>query len=184
MRKVLAICGSTKQHSSSLSILKYIAENFQNNFHLEIYEALAALPHFNPDLDNEDRLPAEVRTLRQKIQEADGVLFSTPEYVFSMPSSLKNALEWNVSTVNFSSKPTAMIVAAASGKKAFESLALVLTSIEAVLPEQSRLLIGGAKGKIGKGGAILNEETKAQIHTTVQSFIDTMNVERKPTKYE
>ena len=175
-RKIFAISGSTKTPSSNAAILKFIAESYSNSLEVDIYDGIDKLPHFNPDLDKNNP-PAEVIDFRNMIQQADGVIICTPEYVFSLPGSLKNAIEWNVSTTNFSNKPVAIIVAAASGEKAFESLALVMTTIEARIPEQSKLLIKGVKGKVTSDGEIRDPETILQINTLVASLISSMNDE-------
>ena len=180
---ILAIPGSTKSSSTSLSILKFLKEKHQHEIDLEIYDHLDQLPHFNPDLEKE--LPSQVLDVRQQIERADGLLFCTPEYVFSLPGSLKNLLEWNVSTILFTSKPVAMIVAAASGEKAFASLDLILTTIESTLPETSKLLIRGAKGKIEKNGKITEAALIAKLEKLIQSLIRSIDdTNRNPSKYE
>jgi chromate reductase, NAD(P)H dehydrogenase (quinone) len=102
-KKVLAICGSTRTQSANLSIIQYVADIVTKQLEIEIYDDLAALPHFNPDLDKE-KAPEIVEEFRSKIKNADGILICTPEYVFSLPGSLKNAIEWCVSTTVFSEK--------------------------------------------------------------------------------
>jgi len=93
--KILAITGSTRNNSSNYKILKFISEHIKDSFEVEIFEDLAEIPHFNPDLDKENP-PKEVEVFRNKIISADGVIICTPEYVFSLPGSLKNALDWCV----------------------------------------------------------------------------------------
>ncbi len=167
--KILAISGSTRKNSTNHKILDLIGNRYHNDFELEIYDGIDKLPHFNPELDG-DNLPLKVKIFRDKIENADGVLICTPEYIFSLPGSLKNAIEWNVSTTLFSNKPVAIIVASASGEKAFESLALIMETIEANIPIESRLLIQGAKGKIDAGGQILDSELIEKIDLLMQSF--------------
>lgn len=101
--KILAISGSTRSNSSNFKILKYISNYLKPNFEMEIFEDLESLPHFNPDLDT-DNPPQEITSFRNKIRDADGVIICTPEYVFCLPGSLKNALEWCVSTTIFQTK--------------------------------------------------------------------------------
>lgn len=183
MKQIFAISGSTKEHSANKKILKYIAEFYNDRLTIEIYEGVDKLPHFNPELDNENP-PAEVEEFREKIQIADGVLFCTPEYVFSLPGSLKNAIEWTVSTTVFSNKSVALIVASASGEKAFKSLQLVLTTIEARIADQAKVLIQGAKGKVGENGMIRDQSTREEINSLVESFIKSIEEEdAMPTKY-
>ena len=183
MKKILAISGSTKNKATSHSILHFIAETYKDIVNIEVYTSIANLPHFNPDSDN-DNLPQEVAQLRKKIEDADGLLFCTPEYVFSLPGSLKNLIEWNVSSTLFSGKPVAMIIAAASGEKAFESLGLILTTIEAILPTESKLLIKGAKGKLDANGKIIDRFVLKEIDKLMNSLI--LNIEsdnKQATKF-
>ncbi|MEO9476605.1 MAG: NADPH-dependent FMN reductase [Cyclobacteriaceae bacterium] len=180
---ILAISGSTNSDSSSWQLLRFINQKYTDLFHLDFYEGLSDLPHFNP-VQSDTNVPAKVEKLREQIAKADGVLFCTPEYVFSLPGSLKNLIEWNVSTTLFSEKPVAIIVAAASGKKALESLELILTTIEAVLPDQSKLLIQGVKGKV-KNEEIDHAPTLEGIDRLMDSFIKSIRQPvKKPTKYE
>lgn len=180
---ILAISGSTKSISTSSLLLNYIKEYYSDRVDVLIYNGLASLPHFNPDMEK-GGLPEEVTTLRELVDKADGVLFCTPEYVFSLPGSLKNAIEWCVSTTVFSGKPVATIVAAASGQKAFESLNLILTTIECQLPETSRLLINGAKGKVSVDGTITDPQVVVGIDGIIHSLLETISSEDAiPTKY-
>ena len=113
-KRIFAISGSTRSQSANLKLLHLIADWVEDRYDVEIFEGIAQLPHFNPDVDK-DEAPLEVQALRTKISEADAVLICTPEYVFSLPGSLKNALEWMVSTTILSDKPTGLITASASG---------------------------------------------------------------------
>lgn len=180
--KILAISGSTKPNSTSHQILKQIEVEYSDIIELMIFDGIEKLPHFNPIITDK-KTPSSVLDFRNKIDEADGVIFCTPEYVFSIPGSLKNAIEWCVSTTVFSHKPVAMIIAAASGKEAYESLSLILTTIETVLPEQSKLLIQGAKGKMNDSGKITDNNTLEQIEIVIQSLIASFKDEdKRPTK--
>jgi len=168
-KKAIAICGSISAHSANLSIIQYLSQLLSNNVELEIYHELSLLPHFNPDLDKENAPPA-VEDLRMKIKNVDGVLICTPEYVFSLPGVLKNALEWCVSTTVFLAKPVAIITASASGAKAHESLQLVMETIGADLRKDTRLLIQGAKGKVKSNGEITDEATIQKLKDLAIAF--------------
>lgn len=169
-KKVFAICGSTRTQSANLTILEHIAAITSKELDVEIYKDLAALPHFNPDHDKE-KAPPIVEELRSKIKNADGVIICTPEYVFSLPGALKNAIEWCVSTTVFSEKPVALITASASGAKAHESLQLVMKTIYADVRQETQLLIQGAKGKVNKDGIITDETLQKQLKDLAGFFI-------------
>ncbi|MFK7923100.1 MAG: NADPH-dependent FMN reductase [Bacteroidia bacterium] len=181
-KRILGIPGSISKKSTSHKFLNYLRQKYREDLDIEVYDKVGELPHFNPEL--ESALPDAVIDLRHAIEAADGILFCTPEYVFSLPGSLKNLIKWNVSTVLFSNKAVAMIVAAASGEKAFESLALVLTTIEAVLPDESKLLIQGAKGKFDPLGKLTDEKLAIQLERLINSFVSTIDdPDRAPSKY-
>lgn len=168
-KKVLGILGSTKANSNNERLLRKIGELMQEIIDLTIFNQIAELPHFNPDLDNEEVAPV-VEDFRKQIAEADGVLICTPEYVFSIPGSLKNALEWTVSTVVFSDKPLGMITASASGEKGHEQLQLIMRTLGANFNEDTLLLISGIKGKINEQGEITHADTLQRIKDFANAF--------------
>ena len=174
MKKVLAICGSTRIDSVNHHILHAIRHLAAHELDIEIYEELASLPHFNPDLDK-DPVPEPVVRLRQKIGAADGVVICTPEYVFSLPGSLKNAIEWMVSTTLLSEKPVALITASSLGAKAHESLQLIMKTIYADFNEATQLHISGARAKINAEGVITDKPTEQKIKALVSAFIENLN---------
>lgn len=173
-KKVFAICGSIRTQSANLSIIQYVADITSKEIDVEIYNGLAVLPHFNPEIDKE-RAPEIVEELRSKIKNADGVIICTPEYVFSLPGSLKNAIEWCVSTTVFSEKPVALITASASGVKAHESLQLVMKTIYADVREETQLLIQGAKGKVNSDGEIIDVIVANQLKDLAAAFLTQLN---------
>jgi NAD(P)H-dependent FMN reductase len=129
--------------------------------HITLYEGLGDLPHFSPDLDG-DNSPATVRDLRAQLQAADGVLICTPEYAFGVPGSLKNALDWTVSTGDFSGKPTAVVSASplwGGGDKAHASLLLTLTALGASVPKQAKLTVPHINKKLNDNGEISDTAT-------------------------
>lgn len=177
-KKILVISGSTRKNSSNKSILKFIVDKFSNLLDFEIFEGVDKLPYFNPDLDNEN-LPQPVKKFRTQIGSADGIIICTPEYVFSLPGSLKNAIEWNVSSTLFSNKPVAIIVASSSGEKAFESLELIMETLESKIEDKCKLLIKGPKTKMSNGGIITDKQTIEELTVLVKSLLKTVDDTKK-----
>jgi chromate reductase, NAD(P)H dehydrogenase (quinone) len=173
-KRVFAICGSTRSQSVNHHILHQIAILYNDVLELQIFSGLTDLPHFNPDTKDDD-ISEYVQNLRSGIQRADGVILCTPEYVFSLPGSLKNALEWTVSTTVFSNKPTAIIVASGLGEKAFESLSLIMNTLGVQMDEGSKLLIQGARSKFSAKENSLDANTESRIKTVMDSFIAQMD---------
>lgn len=172
-RVVLAISGSTRQQSTNLNLLKAIEALFEAEFEFLYFEGLSTLPHFNPDDDNESP-PSEVTAFRKMVREADGILICTPEYAMGLPGTLKNALDWTVSSSDFSQKPVAVITAATSGEKAHQSLIGTLTIIEAATDNDIQLLIPFAKAKIN-ADKIIDNNTLADVKKLMNNFLKGLN---------
>ncbi|QES87872.1 NADPH-dependent FMN reductase [Rhizosphaericola mali] len=165
--KILAIIGSATKHSSNLKLVQAV-QHFSNDLEVIIYDELAQLPHFDTELTIENT-PENVLQIRQQIEESDGVIISSPEYIFSIPSGLKNLLEWCVSTTIFTEKPVAIITASSSGEKAHEELQLILKTLGAKFDDKTSLLIKGIKGKFEKNG-LLDKETVGLLENLMQNF--------------
>ena len=97
-----------------------------------------------------------------------------PEYIFSIPSGLKNPLEWCVSTTIFANKPVGLITASANGEKGHEELQMIMKTIEAKFTTETTLLIQGAKGKIDSEGRLTDAETERALKSFLIGFAKLM----------
>ena len=171
---ILAICGSTRKNSANLQIINAIKELSKEQFEITFYNALDTLPYFNQDIKDENA-PASVLTFRKMIEQADGVLICTPEYVFSLPGILKNALEWTVSTTIFSDKPTILITASSSGEKAHESLLLIMKTLGIKTNEDMCLLMSGVKSKLDVNGNVTDIALKERLLNLIAAAVGLIN---------
>lgn len=166
-KKILVIVGSATPNSSNLKLVNHIVKE-NNDIKFDVFDTLEVLPHFQTEKTNFD-VPETVMDVRNRIEYADGVLFSTPEYIFSIPSRLKNLLEWCVSTVIFSNKPVAILTASAYGEMGHQELQFILKTLNAKVEEDHLLLIKGIKGTFDEKG-IINPETRVQILEFFEKF--------------
>lgn len=114
--RVLAISGSLRTRSSNRALLDAAATLLPPEMEWETYGALAQLPHFNPDDDEDGRpVPPAVAELRSRVIAADGWVISSPEYAHGVPGALKNALDWLVSCPELPGKPVLLLNASAAG---------------------------------------------------------------------
>ena len=169
MKKILVINGSASKNSSNQKLIENFAVLTKDFFILTIFEALKTLPHFDPELSTYNT-PKEVLAFRQQIEKADGILICTPEYIFSIPSGLKNAIEWCVSTTLFSDKPIGIITASANGEKGHEALQLIMKTLMTKFTDETTLLIQGIKGKINEQGIITDDKTREKLVKLVEAF--------------
>ena len=173
-KQIIGICGSASRNSGNLAILKHIATSEDSAIELEIIDDLSAFPHFRTD-QTDDNTPQKITNIRDKIARSNGVIICTPEYVFSIPSGLKNLLEWCVSTTVFSDKPVGLITASAQGEKGHAELQLIMKTIQAVFNEDTTLLIQGIKSKVSRDGNISASNTTKAIDKLMQSFKQLIN---------
>lgn len=166
-KKIVIIIGSASENSSNLKLMEQVLKK-ADHADFKIYDDLSVLPHFDTAL-TDNNTPEEVLKIREAIKDSAGVLFSTPEYIFSIPGRLKNLLEWCVSTTVFSDKPTAVITASASGEKGHEELLLILKTLGAVTDDKHQVLIKGIKGKFDSNG-LLESNTFAKVAELVTDF--------------
>ncbi|MBT2619901.1 NADPH-dependent FMN reductase [Chryseobacterium sp. ISL-6] len=169
MKRIFVINGSASNTSANQRLIDNFASLTKDFFNLKVFNALKALPHFDPELSI-DKTPKAILDFRQEIETADGILICTPEYVFSIPSGLKNAIEWCVATTILSEKPTGLITASASGEKGHEELQLIMNTLMAKFTTDTTLLIQGIKGKINEQGDITDSLTKTDLERFVSAF--------------
>ena len=161
-KNIFAIIGSASTNSANQKLVDCFADLSKDDFNLTIYNDLKTLPHFEPELSTGNP-PETIVEFRNAIDKAHGILICTPEYVFSIPGGLKNAIEWCVATTVFSDKPVGLITASADGRKGHQELQLIMKTIMAKFTDETTLLIQGIKGKINERGKITDNKTMAEL---------------------
>lgn len=169
---ILAISGSLRAGSSNTAILHAAAALAPDGMQIRIYEGLGDLPHFSPEIDGDEPVTA-VQILRTLLRESDGVIICTPEYAYGMPGSLKNALDWTVSSGEFLGKPVAAISAspsAAGGERAHAWLLSTLTALAADIVQDSSLIIPFIRKKLTAEGEITDPDTAATLGSALEAL--------------
>jgi len=114
--RVLGIAGSLRAGSYNRALLRAAGALAPAGMEIVLFEGLREVPPYDADVDAAGE-PAEVAALRQAIGKADGLLFATPEYNYSVPGVLKNAIDWASRPVHRSvlQRKAAGIVGASAG---------------------------------------------------------------------
>ena len=107
MANVISICGSLRKGSYNRMVMKLLPGLAPPGLAIKEAPTFAEFPLYNADVQDS---PAPVHALADAIGAADGVIFCTPEYNFSMPGGLKNAIDWVSRLPNqpFAGKPVAI----------------------------------------------------------------------------
>lgn len=174
MKKVLAISGSTRVDSVNLSLIKAIAKLSAKSLDITIFAGIGNLPQFNPDQDC-DPVNKEVSDFREQLKHSDGVIICTPEYAHGVPGSLKNAIDWTISSSSFPNKPTMLITASTGGFHGHKALLETLSAIQASNVEKLQMVIPFVKTKIDKENRITDISTSEAVNRLIGDFISTLN---------
>lgn len=171
--RILLISGSTRDGSGNTAALRTARELVPGGVTAELYDGLAALPAFNPDLDR-DPLPPPAGELRARIAAADAVLFCTPEYAGTLPGSLKNLLDWTVGGGEMYGKPAGWVNVAAEGRGrgAEEHLAIVLGYVGAVAVEKACVRLPVPRDAVNADGIITDPSIRAGLVSVMSALAD------------
>src|SRR5262247_2010890 len=152
---ILGIAGSLRRESYNRAALRTATTLVPDGAILETFD-LAGIPVFNQD--EEHNPPAKVAELKKRIREADAILFVTPEYNYSIPGVLKNAIDWASRPYGdnaWANKPAA-IMGASAGRlgtaRAQYHLRQVFVFLNVLPVNQPEVMIGNAAGSFDAEG--------------------------------
>jgi chromate reductase, NAD(P)H dehydrogenase (quinone) len=173
--RILAISGSLRHGSSNAAVLRAAARVAPEGMLLTLFEGLAGLPHFNPDLDTEAPPPA-VSDFRGALAQAEGLVISTPEYAHGLPGSLKNALDWVVSSGEIGGKPILLINASPSGGLfAQASLIETLSVMEGRVLKEATVVAPLARKKLDAEGALADPALLEALARGLSALADALH---------
>ncbi len=167
--RILAICGSLRAASSNGALLDAAARLVPEGVRVERFDGLGALPHFNPDLDLDPALPAVARW-REALRDADAILLSSPEYAHGVPGALKNALDWIVSSGEFSGKPLAQIDTSRS-HFATPQLREILNTMEARIVPEASITLHLWTNRVDADAILANEPATSALRGAVAALV-------------
>ncbi len=176
--KIVAMVGSLRKDSYNRQLVKTLEKRYQHLFEVDIVD-IGVLPYYNED--EEMNPPIEVDSFKKKIAESDGVLISTPEFNWSIPGVLKNALEW-LSRVDkpIAGKPVISMGTSQGGLgtvRAQLHLRQVLASVQAVtLPPAGNEIFIGPASKRFQDGELTHEVTLQFLDEVIERFVELVKV--------
>jgi chromate reductase len=173
--RILAILGSLRQASFNRKALNAAIELAPAGMVVETAN-ISDLPLYNQDVEDAGA-PDAVLRLKDQIKSADGLLFVTPEYNYSMSGVLKNAIDWASRPPNdnpFSGKPCAIMSASTGilgGARAQYHLRQTCVFVNLIPMNKPEVMIARAQEKFDASGK-LTDETTIKIVTTFMKFLE------------
>ena len=173
MALVLAVPGSLRRDSYNRRLLRAAAQDAPAGIVIEVYDELAALPLFDEDLER-GPLPAAVQRLKARVAAADALLISSPEYNWSVPGVLKNAIDWLSRPPDevLIGKPVAIVGASAGRwgtRLAQAALRQILTATESRLLGAPALFVREA-GSVFAGDRLVDIQVRTQLRSVVEAL--------------
>lgn len=171
---VLAIIGSLRK--ASVNRMTYEAARGMLPDGMTISAAdLSAIPLYNDDVLEQSGYPEPVKKLREQIAAADAILFISPEYNYSIPGVLKNAIDWASRSPDppFAGKPVA-IMGASPGQMGTARmqyhLRQVCVFLDARALNKPEVMIAKAFERFDAAGKLVDEPTAKQIRAQLEAL--------------
>lgn len=171
---ILGFAGSLRKGSYNRALLRAAAELAPGDANLEIFE-LEGIPPFNADLESS---PSEkVKEFKSKIKAADAILMVTPEYNYSVPGVLKNAIDWASRPYGDSAwegKPVAIMSASTGmlgGARAQYHLRQTFIFLKMYPVNSPEVFVTFAAQKFDDKGTLLDEKTKELIRALLNALV-------------
>src|SRR6266566_7256781 len=164
---ILTICGSLRKNSFNAALARALPALAPAGISIKAAPAWAEIPIYNADIQNAG-LPAPVTAWADAIRAADGVIIVSPEYNWSIPGGLKNAIDWvsRMKEQPFNDKPVALQSAAGGilgGARAQYHLRQSLTSIDAILFGRPEVIVTFAPQKFDPNTLELKDQTAIDL---------------------
>jgi len=171
---ILGIVGSLRKDSYNWFALKAAQEIVPDGAVLDLID-LHGIPVFNQD--DEMAPPASVLEFKRRIRSADAILFATPEYNYSVPGGLKNAIDWASRPYGESAwqrKPAAIMGASVGSlgtARAQYHLRQMLVTLNMPVVNQPEVMIGNAARVFDKAGRLTDEPTRQFIQNLLAALV-------------
>jgi chromate reductase, NAD(P)H dehydrogenase (quinone) len=173
--KILGFAGSLRVGSYNKALIRATIDLLPNDVYLEVFE-IDGIPLFNQD--NEKDMPIKVKEFKSKIRDADAILIATPEYNYSVPGVLKNAIDWASRPYGdnaFDKKPVAIISASVGmlgGSRAQYHLRQMFVFLNMYPINGPEVMLPFAQDKFNANGKLTDENTKKFLSQLLQNLVD------------
>lgn len=173
--KILGFAGSLRKGSYNKALLRTARDLAPREAEIEIFD-LEGIPPYNQDLDND--MPAKVREFKEKIKKADAILIATPEYNYSVPGVLKNAIDWASRPIGDNSwdgKPVAIMSASIgmiAGARAQYHLRQSFVYTNMYPLNKPEVMVPFAEDKVDSNGNLTDPKSRDKIKELVASLVE------------
>jgi chromate reductase len=172
--KILGFVGSLRKGSYNKALMRAAVELAPEDAKIEVFD-LAGIPPFNQDLESQP--PQIVKDFKAKIREADAILIASPEYNYSVPGVLKNAIDWASRPYGdnaFEDKPIAIMsasIGSLGGARAQYHLRQSFITLNMHPLNRPEVMMPFAEDNIDADGNVTNEQTRQLIRKLLEALV-------------
>lgn len=175
MARIVSICGSLRKGSYNRMLMQLLPALAPPGMAIAEAPSFAGFPLYNADVETASGFPAAVTALANAIRAADGVIFCTPEYNFSLPGGLKNAIDWvsRLTDQPFAGKPVAIQSASPGplgGARVQYDLRRMLLGLDAATLNRPEVFVGSCAGRFDETGALTDAGTRDFVSRQLVAF--------------
>jgi len=173
---VISICGSLRKGSFNAMVQRLLPSLAPEGMTIKPAPSFADFPLYNADIQNSTGFPAPVNALADAIRVADGVIFCTPEYNFTIPGGLKNAIDWVSRLQNQPLAGKAVALQSVSpgpvgGARVQYDMRKAMAFLDAFVLNKPEIFIGGCGAKFDeKTGELKDEATRGLLKQQLAAF--------------
>jgi chromate reductase len=171
--ELLGIVGSLRKASMNRALLRAVGEVLPDGVRLTMFDRIGELPLFNSDLP---QIPEPVSALQQAIARTHGIIIAVPEYNYSIPGSLKNAIDWASrppSTTPLRGKPVGLIgssIGMSGSMRAQYHLRQILVYTDNPVMGQPEVLIANAAARFDAELRLIDDSTRELLRRFAAAF--------------
>jgi chromate reductase len=173
--KILGFAGSLRVGSYNKALLRAATALLPDDVTLEIFD-VNDIPPFNQDLEMD--MPPTVKEFKSKIREADAIVIATPEYNYSVPGVLKNAIDFASRPYGdnpFNDKPVAIMSASIGmlgGARAQYHLRQMFVFLNMHPVNGPEVIVTSAQNKFDSNGNLIDENTRVFLKQLLQNLVN------------
>jgi len=182
--KILGFVGSLRKGSYNKALMRAALELLPEDATIEVFD-LDGIPPFNQDLENQP--PQVVKEFKAKIKKADALLIASPEYNYSIPGVLKNAIDWASRPYGdnaFEGKPVAIMSASVGrlgGARAQYHLRQSFIFLNMHPLNRPEVMMPFAQEHVDENGNLADETTRQLIRQLLEALVQwTRKLKEKP----
>lgn len=176
--KIVTLLGSLRQGSFNAMVARTLPRIAPAGMSIDALPSIKDIPLYDADMQQEDGFPATVEAIAEQIRAADGVVIVTPEYNYSVPGGLKNAIDWlsRLPEQPLAGKPVLIqtsSMGAIGGARCQYHLRQILVFLDAMVMNKPEFMGGVIQNKVdAQTGEVVDQSTIDHLTGQLTAFGD------------